>query len=65
MKKLIIVLVCLLAAAGVNAQDITGSWVGSIALGGVNLHLVFNIKKGSDTSLVSTFDSPYQKAFGI
>ena len=65
MKKLIIVLTCLLLAAGVKAQDITGSWLGSISVGGTNLHLVLNIKKSADSSYTSTLDSPDQKAFGI
>ena len=65
MKKLIIAFTCLFAASAVKAQDITGSWVGSITVGGSNLHLVFNIKKNADTSFTSTFDSPDQKAFGI
>src|SRR6185312_12979305 len=56
-------LIC--ALGGLYAQDITGSWVGLIPAGGTKLHLVFNIKKLSDTSYSATFDSPDQKAFGI
>ena len=48
-----------------KAQDISGSWMGVIPAGGIKLHLVFNIKKTSDTSYSSTLDSPDQKAFGI
>ena len=55
--------VCLIGQ--LKAQDITGSWVGLITVGGIKLHVVFNIKKTSDTSYSSTFDSPDQKAFGI
>jgi len=65
MRKLIIAGACLLTFYAAKAQDIAGSWVGSIAVGGTSLHLVFNIKKTSDTSYSSTFDSPDQKAFGI
>jgi len=65
MKKIIILLICLVGAAEVNAQNISGSWVGSLTVGGTNLHLVFNIKKATDTSFISTFDSPDQKVFGL
>ncbi|HTD42218.1 MAG TPA: alpha/beta fold hydrolase [Mucilaginibacter sp.] len=65
MKKLIVGVVTLLFFNQVKAQDLEGSWQGVINAGGVDLHLVFNIKKTSDTSYTSTFDSPDQKAFGI
>jgi len=65
MKKLVIVALIVCCIGQLKAQDIAGSWVGSIAVGGTHLHLVFNIKKVSDTSYTSTFDSPDQKAFGI
>lgn len=65
MKKLLIAVAALLIVDQTKAQDITGSWQGLIKAGGANLHLVFNIKKTSDTSYTSTFDSPDQKAFGI
>jgi len=65
MKKLIIVAFIICGISQLQAQDIAGSWVGSIAVGGTHLHLVFNIKKVTDTSYTSTLDSPDQKAFGI
>ena len=65
MKKLFIGIITLLFISQVNAQDITGSWRGAINTGGANLHLVFNIKKTSDTGYTATFDSPDQKVFGI
>jgi len=65
MKKLCISMLLICALGGLYAQDITGSWVGLIPAGGTKLHLVFNIKKLSDTSYSATFDSPDQKAFGI
>jgi pimeloyl-ACP methyl ester carboxylesterase len=49
----------------VKAQDISGGWIGVLAVGGANLHLVFNIKKTADTSYSSTLDSPDQKVFGM
>jgi len=65
MKKIFIASFLAITAVQLKAQDIAGSWVGSITVGGTNLHLVFNIKKVADTSYISTFDSPDQKAFGI
>ncbi|MDB5022418.1 MAG: hypothetical protein JWP78_173 [Mucilaginibacter sp.] len=65
MKKLFIAGFMLLFINQISAQDIAGSWLGLINAGGANLHLVFNIKKTSDTGYTSTFDSPDQKAFGI
>ncbi len=65
MKKIFLAAFCIMGFCHLKAQDITGSWVGSITIGGTNLHLVFNIKKTADTSYISTFDSPDQKAFGI
>ncbi len=65
MKKLLWVLINLFFAGEVSAQNIAGSWIGAIAVGATNLHVVFNIKKTSDTGYTSTMDSPDQKAFGI
>ncbi|MFI5137420.1 MAG: alpha/beta hydrolase family protein [Sphingobacteriales bacterium] len=65
MKKLFIAVLTFCFISQLKAQDITGSWAGLIPVGGVKLHLVFNIKKAADTSYISTFDSPDQKAFGI
>ncbi|HWZ02487.1 MAG TPA: alpha/beta fold hydrolase [Mucilaginibacter sp.] len=65
MKKLLMAALAVCLIGQLKAQDITGSWVGLITVGGIKLHVVFNIKKTSDTSYSSTFDSPDQKAFGI
>jgi len=65
MKKILICLFAVIVGSNVYAQDITGSWIGSIPVNGTQLHLIFHIKKASDTSYSSTFDSPDQKAFGI
>jgi pimeloyl-ACP methyl ester carboxylesterase len=65
MKKLIIAIIALFCVNQISAQDIAGSWQGIINAGGTDLHLVFNIKKTSDSSYAATFDSPDQKAFGI
>lgn len=65
MKKLLICLFAICIGSNLKAQDITGSWIGAIPVNGTQLHLVFHIKKATDTSYSSTFDSPDQKAFGI
>jgi pimeloyl-ACP methyl ester carboxylesterase len=65
MKKLFLTVFILCIVHQLRAQDIAGSWAGLLPAGGAKLHLVFNIKKTSDTSYTSTADSPDQKAFGI
>ena len=65
MKKIVIAIFALCLANQLKAQDIAGNWVGTIAVSGINVRLVLNIKKTSDTSYSSTIDSPDQKAFGI
>jgi pimeloyl-ACP methyl ester carboxylesterase len=65
MKKLFITALIILFISQVKAQDIVGSWRGLINAGGANLHLIFNIKKASDSSYTATFDSPDQKVFGM
>ncbi len=65
MKKLFIAVLTICYINQLKAQDITGSWLGGLPVHGITLHLVFNIKKPSDTGYTATFDSPDQKAFGI
>jgi pimeloyl-ACP methyl ester carboxylesterase len=65
MKKLIICVLMLTGIKQLNAQDISGSYLGTLAVGGTNLQVIFNIGKVADGSYSSTFDSPDQKAFGI
>lgn len=65
MKKLLIGILIFICGNSLMAQDITGSFVGSISVNGNNLELGFNISKAADGSLKSTMDSPDQKAFGI
>ncbi|MCO5947070.1 alpha/beta hydrolase family protein [Mucilaginibacter flavidus] len=64
MKKLLICTMAFFATGQAMAQDITGSWMGTISVAGVNLHLVFNITK-TVNGYSANFDSPDQKAFGI
>jgi pimeloyl-ACP methyl ester carboxylesterase len=48
-----------------QAQSITGSWRGTLALGAQKLKIVFHIKTDSVSAYRSSFDSPDQAAFGI
>jgi len=65
MKKLSVSLIAICIISQLKAQDIAGSWVGSIPAGGISLHIIFNIKKTADTGYSATFDVPEQKAVGI
>jgi len=65
MKKLFIAVLTFCFFSQLKAQDITGSWLGGLQIHGITLHLVFNVRKTSDTGYTATFDSPDQKAFGI
>lgn len=47
-----------------TAQDLTGSWKGSLSINGTSLPLIFNLSR-TGTQWTSTFDSPAQNAFGI
>lgn len=47
-----------------NAQDIEGSWKGTLSVQGMEMPLVFDIKSEGD-NLSSTMDSPSQGATGI
>jgi uncharacterized protein len=61
MKKIILIL---LLSVSAFAQQIEGSWYGSLDFKGNKIPLVFNIKTANGT-LVSTLDSPKQNAKDI
>jgi pimeloyl-ACP methyl ester carboxylesterase len=65
MKKILVCILTFCALSQLKAQDLTGSWQGTVSVGSVSLHLVFNIAKTGDGSYSTTLDSPDQKAFGI
>ncbi len=48
-----------------SAQDVAGDWLGTIAAGGVELHVALHISKAADGSLKATLDSIDQGANGI
>lgn len=64
MKTISILLITLLAAFTLTAQDITGQWNGVLNVQGTQLRLVFNVSK-TETGYSSTMDSPDQGANGI
>ena len=69
MKKLSALLILLLAVVTVSAQDITGTWTGSVSFtdqmgNPVELGINFNISS-TDKGYISTLDSPDQDTFGI
>lgn len=64
MKKIFAFLTFLLLCSSSYAQDIAGTWYGSLKLPGTNLNLVFHITKNNE-GYNSTMDSPMQGANGI
>ena len=57
-------LLALLLPLSLAAQQVTGSWNGTLDVGGTKLRLVFHIAQ-SDTGLKATLDSPDQGVKGI
>lgn len=64
MKKLILLLVCVISGYFSYAQNITGIWEGALEVQNTKLPLVFKIHK-KDSLYVSTMDSPAQGAKDI
>ena len=65
---LTILLASALSAAAQNnviRQSITGSWMGKISTGAIDLRIVFNLSLVEKDSLVATLDSPDQGAKNI
>ncbi|MEL7377763.1 MAG: alpha/beta hydrolase, partial [Bacteroidota bacterium] len=54
---------CLISEA--TAQSLTGDWYGLLDAMGTELAMVLHISKTEDGTLVGTFDSPDQNAYGI
>jgi len=49
----------------IDKKQITGSWMGKIAAGSIELRVIFNLSVVGRDSLVATLDSPDQGAKGI
>ena len=60
-----ILLLMLIAAVPVMAQDITGDWIGTLNTGPMNLRLLLHITKGTDGALRATMDSLDQDVTGM
>jgi pimeloyl-ACP methyl ester carboxylesterase len=58
-------LLCLGAAAALNAQSLAGDWQGTLAAAGVNLRLVIHLAQRPTGEFQGTLDSPDQGARGI
>jgi len=56
--------IVLFIGIGAQAQDITGSWKGTLSVQGAEMPLIFNVKN-DDGNLSSTMDSPSQGATDI
>jgi len=69
--KLITFILCFLLSFPLISQNhqqiekIKGSWVGKLKVQGIELKLVINISSNEKDSIIATFDSPDQGAFGI
>jgi len=46
-----------LAASALNAQEVTGDWLGTLSNNGGELHLALHISKAADGTLKGTLDS--------
>lgn len=64
MRILLVALSSLFVFCGAYAIEVSGRWSGTLAVGSMELPLVFEIKKDVE-SLKATLDSPSQNAFGI
>lgn len=62
--KIVFAIAFFLATVTANAQDISGTWEGTLKVQGMELPLVFNISKTNGT-YGATLDSPAQNAFAI
>ena len=64
MKKISLLVLALTTSLSIYAQDISGSWYGTLKVQGTQLRVVFNLTQ-KDTVYSATMDSPDQGAFGI
>lgn len=60
-----LVLASLNAAGQDSKVMVSGSWMGTLKAGAVELRIVFNLSQQEDQSYTATMDSPDQGAFGI
>lgn len=65
MKRILLFVTLLFAAALAQAQDIAGDWQGTLSAGGAELRLILHVSKATDGSLKATLDSVDQNSNGI
>lgn len=65
MKHLIAVVLMMATMSTASAQEITGSWKGTLDAGAQKLEMIFNFTQGPDGSSQCTIDVPAQGAQGI
>lgn len=65
MKRFLTVLIVVMATVGMRAQNLEGSWLGKLELGGMSMRIVFNFTRTDSGTLACTLDSPDQGAKGI
>ncbi len=64
MKKIILLLVCILGTTAIYAQNIAGDWNGALEIQGVKLRITFHIEQIA-SAYKATMDSPDQGVKGI
>jgi len=64
MKRIALFFVGLFLLSNIQAQEIVGTWMGTLKVSEVKLRIVIHINK-SDKGYSALFDSPDQKAFGL
>lgn len=64
MKKITLLILLLVSYSHSNAQDLVGSWKGSLQVSGMELPLIFHVSQNDD-GYISTMDSPKQGVTGV
>ncbi len=64
MKKLFFLFIGFLLFSNMQAQEITGAWMGILKAGALKIRIVIHVKK-SENGYTALFDSPDQKVFGL
>ena len=65
LKKILCICPLILLLCTSEAQNITGTWQGTLDVQGNQIPLVFHIKKDSTNKWIAAFDSPSQHAFNL
>jgi uncharacterized protein len=64
-QRFLIVLIFLFPFHFLHAQDINGSWMGTISFFGKSYRVLFHLKQGPNNEIKGTMDSPDQGAKGV